>query len=229
MCLKSVSRRAGHKKQVRMLDLGCGTGRFAIPFAYRLGYSVTAVDSSREMIDKARQKDPKSLVTWVVQDVISMELDDSSFDVIFMSHLLHHLDYPYGLLRKSFRILKNDGAIFNRYGALEHIRNDPEHKFFPEALTIDELRCPTIVRVEAWLREAGFTGVRSKIADQPTYDSGWDRLSKVKLKSTSVLTFIDQQSFEEGLKRFEKYVSAHSLDPWLMSDRMTITSGLKSK
>jgi SAM-dependent methyltransferase len=38
-----------------ILDLGCGTGNHAIPFAAR-GYEVTGVDRSSEMLDRARQK-----------------------------------------------------------------------------------------------------------------------------------------------------------------------------
>ena len=42
---------AGEGGQV--LDLGCGTGRFAPPMAERLGFRVTGADSSKEMLAKA--------------------------------------------------------------------------------------------------------------------------------------------------------------------------------
>jgi|GEM_PF-627397 len=227
LCLDVISNRVGSRKPIMMLDLGCGTGRFAVPFAYRLGYSVTAIDNSKEMIEKAKQKDSESRVNWLERDVTNMEFGKNSYDIIFMSHLLHHLDNPYNLIRQCYKIMKPQGILFNRYGALEHVSVDPEHKFFPEALKIDELRTQTIKQIETWMREAGFAGVQTETSLQASYNSGEDRLSRVRLKSTSVLTLISQQSFEEGLKQFEKYVLAHTDDPWLINDKMTITSGFK--
>jgi SAM-dependent methyltransferase len=227
LCLDLVAKRVGSRNQVKLLDLGCGTGRFAIPFANQLGYSVTAIDSSKEMIEKARQKDADSRVDWLVQDVTNLEIAESSFDVIFISHLLHHLDNPYALIQKCYQILKPNGVIVNRYGAMEHIRDDPEHKFFPEAIKIDELRGATIHQVEVWFQDAGFTEVQSETVIQPTYTSGEDRLSRVKLKSTSVLTLISEYAFKAGLESFKKYVSDNPGDPWLLNDYMTITTGYK--
>jgi ubiquinone/menaquinone biosynthesis C-methylase UbiE len=227
LCLNLVSKRVGSKNQIKLLDLGCGTGRFAIPFANQLGYSVTAIDNSKEMIEKAKQKDADSRVDWLVQDVTDLKIAESSFDVIFISHLLHHLDNPQALIQKCYQTLKPSGVIINRYGALEHVRHDPEHRFFPEAIKLDELRCPTIKRVEAWFQNAGFTEVQSETVIQPTYTSGEDRLSRVKLKSTSVLTLISQRAFEKGLESFEKYVSENPVYPWLLNDYMTITAGHK--
>jgi len=227
--LKLVANRVGHRNQIKLLDLGCGTGRFAIPFANQSGYSVTAIDNSKEMIEKARQKDTDSRVDWRVQDVTNLEIADSSFDVIFMSNLLHHLDNPYALIQKCFHILSLDGVIVNRYGALEHQRHDPEHKFFPEVVKIDELRCPSIKQVEAWFQNASFARVQSETVIQPTYTSSKDRLSSVKLKRTSVLTLISQHEFEEGLESFKKYVSENPLDSWLLNDYITITTGYKIK
>ncbi len=227
LCLDVISNRVGSRKPITMLDLGCGTGRFSIPFAKQMGYSVTAIDISKEMIEKAKQKDLESWVNWLVRDVTNMEFGMNSYDIIFMSHLLHHLDKPYNLIRQCYQILKPQGILFNRYGALEHVRLDPEHKFFPESLKMDGQRTPTTKQVETWLQEARFTDIRTETTTQTSYNSGEDRLSRVRLKSTSVLTLISQQSFEEGLKQFEKYVSEHPDDPWLINDKMTITSGLK--
>jgi SAM-dependent methyltransferase len=229
LCLNLIAKQAGSRNQIKLLDLGCGTGRFAIPFANQLGYSVTAIDNSKEMIEKAKQKDADSSVVWLVQDVTNLAIGESAFDVIFMSHLLHHLDNPQALIKKCYQILKPNGVIINRYGALEHIQHDPEHRFFPETIKLDKMRCPTIKRVEVWFQKAGFTEVESEIVVQPTYTSGEDRLSKVKLKSTSVLTLINQSAFKEGLESFEKYVSQNPSDPWLLNDYMTITAGHKIK
>ena len=80
-----------HFKAIRALDLGCGTGRFSQPMANRLGFIVTGVDASPEMLEKAKQKDKKSTVEWIVSDADALALPDNSFELVFISHLLHHL------------------------------------------------------------------------------------------------------------------------------------------
>lgn len=49
----------------KLIDLGCGTGRFAIDMAGR-GYTVTALDPAPGMIDFARRQDGGNAVDWVV-------------------------------------------------------------------------------------------------------------------------------------------------------------------
>jgi len=53
-----ISRMIGSRAEViRFLDLGCGTGRFSIPVAERLGYLVTGADNSEEMLARAKSKE----------------------------------------------------------------------------------------------------------------------------------------------------------------------------
>jgi len=53
--LKSIFLKQADSEIHTVLDLGCGTGNHAIPLAAR-GYSVTGVDTSEEMLSKARSK-----------------------------------------------------------------------------------------------------------------------------------------------------------------------------
>jgi hypothetical protein len=51
----------------------------------------------------------------------------------------------------------------------------------------------------------------------------------VRLKGTSVLTLIDESELEEGLVRLDAYIARHSGDPWLVRDRISLTSGVRPK
>src|SRR5262245_2057028 len=66
----------------RLLDLGCGTGRFLIPFARR-GFTVTGVDLSDEMLRVAAEKATVAGVQVELRKANLVELDNfagGSFD-----------------------------------------------------------------------------------------------------------------------------------------------------
>lgn len=66
-----------------LLDIGCGTGTFALDLANR-GYEVTAVDPAPQMIARAMKKDTDGLVDWVTGFVSDLG-DDLRFDAAIMT------------------------------------------------------------------------------------------------------------------------------------------------
>jgi ubiquinone/menaquinone biosynthesis C-methylase UbiE len=220
-----ISRYSGAQEGSRVLDLGCGTGRFALPMANRLHFRVFGVDSSREMLARAREKDSEGVVAWDCQDAQDLTYQDASFDVIFMSHLLHHVDSPTRVISECKRVLCNSGVVLIRYGAIEQIRNDVEHTFFPGVLAIDESRTPSIESVEKWLSEAGFSGIKTEEVIQKSFESSTAHLQADMVKNTSVLTMIPPEAFEQGIQKLSKYIKKNTNDPWLLFDRMALTAG----
>lgn len=211
----------------RVLDLGCGTGRFSIPMATRLHFRVTGADSSREMLEKAREKDNNELVRWDRMDAQQLTYPSNSFDVVFMSHLLHHVDYPCQALSECHRVLTAIGVMLIRYGAIEQIRDDVEHTFFPEVLDIDEARTPTVKTVERWLVEAGFHGVKSQEIVQQTFETSTVHLNMAEVRGTSILSMISPGAFANGINTLENYIESNPDDPWLLYDKITLTAGYK--
>jgi SAM-dependent methyltransferase len=224
MWLRLISEKAP-RRQAKLLDLGCGTGRFAIPFATELGYSVTVVDASEQMIAKARAKGGASRVNWVVADVTELAFSGSAFDIVFMSHLLHHIDQPYDLVLRCCSFLSLGGILINRYGAMEHIAGDPEHRFFPRTREIDEVRTPTINTVEAWFGRAGLTNIGSYTAVQRTDANAEDRVRRAATRVSSVLSLLKDDEFETGLEEMKRYAETNGNDPWMLTDKLTLTWG----
>ncbi len=140
--------------------------------ARRLGYAVTGADASAEMLAKALGKDVGGEVTWERQDAGCLTYPDACFDVVFLSHLLHHVSSPPAVIAECHRVLRPGGAVLVRYGAIEQIRCDVEHVLFPEVAAIDEARTPSVWGTEGWLRSAGFEGVASREIVQETYADG---------------------------------------------------------
>ncbi len=225
--LSLIADLSGNPEGGKALDLGCGTGRFSQPMANRMGLAVTGADSSAEMLAKARQKDSDSEVNWMLADASALPFPDSSFDLVFMSHVLHHVDSPLTVLKECQKVLVNSGVVLIRYGAMDQIRHDVEHTFFPHTLEIDEPRTPTRERTEKWLLDAGFADISSEEVVQQTYQTGPDHLNAARAKSNSVLSMIPEESFAIGIQRLAEHVEQNPADEWLLFDKMTLTVGHK--
>jgi ubiquinone/menaquinone biosynthesis C-methylase UbiE len=210
-------------RSLRLLDLGCGTGRFALPLAARLPGEVVGADSSLAMLTVAAQKQREQPVAWVNCSAELLPFAPGSFDVVFMSHLLHHVDSPPAAIAECHRVLVADGVLLNRYGAIEQIQGDVEHTFFAGAIDLDRSRTPSVAAVENWLKQAGFRQVESWEVMQHTYETPQQRLAAIRGKGTSVMSLISPAALTAGLQRLEAHIRSHPDDPWLLHDRLTLT------
>jgi ubiquinone/menaquinone biosynthesis C-methylase UbiE len=211
----------------KLLDLGCGTGRFAIPIAEKLGYRVTGADASPEMLDKARAKDTPKKIIWDVQDAHHMNYPDGSFDIVFMSHVLHHCTNAGQALKECNRVLRPGGILLVRHCVIEEIREDPESVFFPEDLAINESRIATLKETKKLLKKAGFINIASEMIIQRSSNNGHELYARMATRNVSALAMIPQAAFESGLKRLYEYVQKHPDDPWLLDEKLRITAGYK--
>jgi ubiquinone/menaquinone biosynthesis C-methylase UbiE len=71
------------KQHRKVLDLGCGTGSFAVRLA-AVGHDVVAVDPSSMMINYAQRRPGASEVEWIVGDAASVQTR-GPFDVVTMT------------------------------------------------------------------------------------------------------------------------------------------------
>lgn len=100
---------AGPIKSV--LDYGCGAGR-STRFLKRVGFNVTGVDVSQEMLEQARSKDASGEYLHIPSGLLPFE--DSSFDLIFSSFVfleVSRIEEIEGILREMKRVLRKDGII----------------------------------------------------------------------------------------------------------------------
>jgi ubiquinone/menaquinone biosynthesis C-methylase UbiE len=83
-------RAAGAAPGRRLLDLCTGTGEIAVRCA-RLGATVTAVDLTPSMLDRARRKGRRLGIRLVEMDARHLAFADASFDAVVISFALHDM------------------------------------------------------------------------------------------------------------------------------------------
>lgn len=76
--------RRSRARNARVLELGAGTGRLAIPLAQRR-LDVVALDASPSMLARLRARDPECLVAIVEGDVVD-EMPSGPFDAVLIAY-----------------------------------------------------------------------------------------------------------------------------------------------
>jgi malonyl-CoA O-methyltransferase len=100
----------GEVAGLTVLDLGCGTGRHALRLAAQ-GASVTAVDFSRAMLDRARKKAEADKVTFSYHDLAEpLPFPCASFDLVLACLMLEHVADLKPFFVEMRRVCKPDGA-----------------------------------------------------------------------------------------------------------------------
>ena len=87
-----------------VLDVGCGTGFFSEAFAMKQA-EVTGIDSNLEMIEAAGYLVPGIIFKQGTAE--SLPFPDSTFDLIFLGHVLHESDDPMSVLKEAKRVSKS--------------------------------------------------------------------------------------------------------------------------
>lgn len=95
-------------KNDKILEIGCGTGLFTRKVHSKTGANITATDLSPELLKQAKEQLPQA--TFLLDDAMKMNFPDNSFDVVFGSSVLHHLEMQIAL-NEIFRVLKPGGRM----------------------------------------------------------------------------------------------------------------------
>ena len=111
-----IEKEIGFDKSLRILDIGCGTGRHAIELAHR-GYNAVGVDLSESQLAKARSNAQQKLVSvqFLRGDARSLTFQ-REFDVVTMIceggfPLMETDDMNFSILKSAERALKEKGTF----------------------------------------------------------------------------------------------------------------------
>jgi SAM-dependent methyltransferase len=133
------------------IEVGVGTGRFAVPLGLRFG-----LDPSRTMLQKARRRGLS-----VCQAVGERQpFRDAQFDLVLLVTVICFVDDVPTLFRELRRVLKRDGQLIIGFINRDSERGRSYESRKDASLFYREARFYSVAEVADWVKEAGFGSLR---------------------------------------------------------------------
>jgi ubiquinone/menaquinone biosynthesis C-methylase UbiE len=190
----------------RVIDIGCGTGRFATLLAAEHNARVWGIDPSPEMLAVARRRGPRS-VGFRVGRAEELPFKDGWFERASMWLVAHLVDRPVAL-REARRVLVGGGRLVVATFDPAHFDRFYLNRVFPTLEAIDRARFPGRDELTEELETAGFAEIRLLPLRQRGRVEKAEALDRVRGRHISTLRLLTDQEFEEGLDRAERELPA---------------------
>lgn len=210
----------------RVLDVGCGTGRYTTHIQGRLGHPVVGIDLSAGMLAKACAKvGGRDDIRLVRGDAQALPFRDASFDAAILILVVHHIEDLTTMASELLRTLAPSGRLM----VMTRDHDEIEASYiamFPGVLEIDLARFPKVSRLEGVLEEAGFTGVGHSREVNPGFTmTPAEVLAKVDGRFISTLTLMSDEEFATAREVFVRRLEERYGDGPIPTASFTFVQG----
>ena len=202
--LIALLNRRDPSSDVRVLDVGCGTGKqLAANRAVFPRLTLIGVDRSRGMLTVARKR--CAALSWVHGDAQALPIATGIIDYAVNQYSYPHIPDKASFFAEMFRVLRPGGRVILTNIDPWSMRDWIVYQFFPEAWSIDQHDFLRPADLQALILAAGFESVsvttRAVAGDESLrafFARAWRR------HSMSQLTAIPDEAYERGLARIRE-------------------------
>jgi ubiquinone/menaquinone biosynthesis C-methylase UbiE len=191
-------------RSAKVLEVGCGTGRWIEPLR-QIGASVVGADASMGMLSQARV--PADLVQARGN---ALPFRAGSFDVIYTVNAIHHFDDARAFIKDAALLLKPGGMLATIGIDPRAVRRRYPYDYFEGAFELDMRRYPSFGQLVDWSSKAGLDDVELRIVD----NSGLRYTGRavlgdpfLKKDSNSLLALLSDAVYAAGLRNIEAAVA----------------------
>jgi SAM-dependent methyltransferase len=192
----------------RVLDVGCGTGRFAAALTESHGCPVIGVDPSPGMLAVARER--KADVTWLEGRAEALPLGDGAVERAFLQTVVHLVEDRSAAWAELRRVVEPNGIVailtVDPAGAPRFWMAD----LLPSYAGIDAARFPAPDTLVDELRAAGFASTRWRPTPMRLRYTRQEAAHLLRERFASSLAHISDAEIEAGARRAE-----HELPPFI--------------
>lgn len=194
--------REAELRGARVLDVGCGTGKFARVLAERGLARVWGVEPSAEMLAEARKRVPSS-VGLKRAHAERLPFKDGYFDAAVLWTVVHLVERP-AAFAELHRVLAPGGRVAIVTFAPEHFTSYWQNEFFPSIAEIDVARHPSPEQLTEELQAGGFEAPRFVRLLQVSELSRELALERIRGRSISTFDLLDEDEISSGTEKAER-------------------------
>lgn len=208
--IDAARRHLGRRGVRRLVDVGCGTGRFAPLLADALGAQVTGIDPSADMLRAAAGGSAHPRVAYARADASALPLRDASVDAAWLSMVVHLLPDLAVAAAELRRVLVPDGAVLVRASVRERLSGVRMYRYFPSALRADAARVPSLDETIRGFAAGGFRVAAHEVIVQTTDSTLAAHADRLRLRAMSSFAFVPDDEFDAGMRALEADASVES-------------------
>lgn len=193
---------------VRLLDVGCGTGKqLAANHAHLPAARIVGLDLFRGMLRVARRRCPD--VAWVNGDGAALPFADGSFDYITNQFSYAHIQQKAQWLGEVVRVLAPGGRFVMTNIDPWAMQGWLLYRFFPAAWALDQQDFWPVERFTAALATLGCANVQAQRDHRTSHESLHDFATYAAQRHrTSQFIAIPDADYEAGMARLRAALAA---------------------
>ncbi len=196
----------------RILEAGCGTGRWLSEFSMP-GRNVCGLDLSAGMLSQARQRNPDLCLVRGRSEILPFP--PGRFDLVYCVNAIHHFVDAGAFIQEARRVLRPGGGLAVINMSPHRGRNRWfVYDYFNGTLEADLRRFPRWGTVLDWMLAAGFERVEWKVAehiDNPKVGAAIFDDEFLQKHACSQLALLSDEAYQAGIDHMRQAV-AHQED-----------------
>jgi ubiquinone/menaquinone biosynthesis C-methylase UbiE len=182
----------------RVLDLGCGVGRYSGLLREAFGAQVVGLDASERMLAVAAGNPALRGIGWVRGTAEALPFADASVDLVLLFLVYHHLPAPRAALSECARVLTASGSVVLVNSTVELLDSYRWLPFFPSARAIELAILPRRRSLREAARASGLS-VRRQTVMNPVAASLTAYADRIATRTISTLQRLPDEEFARGI------------------------------
>lgn len=218
---------AGLNARSSILDLGCGTGNYAIELRRKSRALVYGLDPSAELIEVGRKKELGDAINWCVGVAEALPFAPEAFDCVFASQVWHHINDKQRAAGECYRVLKRGAALIIRTFSQKQLRRKRVFEFFQEILPHQLKVYPSIGEFKEHFERTGFTSFDVRPYQLERYIPPAYFIEAAQGKLCSMFKTLSDEGLKAGVEKLRDFMNSHPDKPIRDDELITLVIACK--